>query len=1111
MFSHLTSLAKPPRATKTSTTSYNPLDNCLTSKNSHLSLVDEDSLRKGRKEDSQLNSELETLRQRHNVEEESSNYFTGRLRTNSAQTINSIRTSSTHTTNTNSATSPGIFQHCQKLSMQDNSGSHCTASQDFTHVNPKSTTQATMSSPRLQGRLQSISNGSFSMRRDLSQKPQVELQLQRQQHYPQTSSGHQQQLEVIKSSIPSSKQHDPPAHKRFHPRSASQNDSRSHSLADTSPPNQRRLSFIPRPVPTPLKTTSQSYDGNMHEFPKAYQSAFNSRGFIDAGDSQIQNTTPSLDLKRRSTLTLVQKRWSIVDGHSGRRQASSAAPSPRLNQGRSPYSATSPPPTSLQATPLKPRKSIKQPTSTPGVRPSRSSSSAYKFQSSRPGALSSPVMNTMSEETAGFKYNPTVLDEGTPVSPPPQIPIRKESPEELIQYLERLIGYDELRLLTHVDQLLHQCMHTFESNNNRQECQDNTNPNRRSIGNGILGRLGWKQRKGSFAHHEPLSKSKSLHRSETSREDRRATFGLLASNATRSFKYKVFGCPLEESDSFSCVTVIGGHKHLIPIVIFALVEEIYSRGMETPGFMRIAGKAERIDALAESFDHAPLNPDAINLGSEDIHVLCSLFKRYLRALPEPVMSRDLFHILWSFCVRERKSTNAGHLKATIAAAQCILRLMPTRAFSLLIYVVAFLSQIPLFPQCKFSSIGISKIFGPALFGSRTQRNPTSVERAIHALQWILENWNALTEGLLDEHFTVSFSESPNPVKPSLHSNGLLKFRSPESCNISMEIPTVEHEVYAPDEQYPEQQPTLGTADQIFIRPRQLVECRSNSSIRKSNPSAQHIVDRYEAHEKSLAVAGDLAGHLAQGISDSRDEPEIASQPPTSAPHDAFTEGLSNIIECSVETTVTMSDCAQHLNEPNPPELMSESAMSPCPIEGEEERASDSHDHQTPIEMEEKRASSSKHHVSNGKAELGASNDYQELIERQQQRMSKLTRQLVVVLNEPSVSPTESTKNMIDEVKSSEYDLDDRASKSLSTLSTSPSLQRLDSFTVDNLIQQGRLLQKAVGQETLCDCHTRKDQAERMLKKSMELIQAHQDLLTQMKSQLAELLNPDNKN
>jgi hypothetical protein len=76
-------------------------------------------------------------------------------------------------------------------------------------------------------------------------------------------------------------------------------------------------------------------------------------------------------------------------------------------------------------------------------------------------------------------------------------------------------------------------------------------------------------------------------------------------------------------------------------------------------------------------------------------------------------------------------------------------------------------------------------------------------------------------------------------------------------------------------------------------------------------------------------------------------------------------------------------------------------MSPCPIEGEEERASDSHDHQTPIEMEEKRASSSEHHVSNGKAELGASNDYQELIERQQQRMSKLTRQLVVVLNEPS--------------------------------------------------------------------------------------------------------------
>ncbi|EHS62877.1 uncharacterized protein PGTG_21250 [Puccinia graminis f. sp. tritici CRL 75-36-700-3] len=65
----------------------------------------------------------------------------------------------------------------------------------------------------------------------------------------------------------------------------------------------------------------------------------------------------------------------------------------------------------------------------------------------------------------------------------PKLPIRHESPEELIQYLKRLIGHDELKLLTHVDKLIHQCTYTFlEGETTKQLPQDTSHPNQRSIG-----------------------------------------------------------------------------------------------------------------------------------------------------------------------------------------------------------------------------------------------------------------------------------------------------------------------------------------------------------------------------------------------------------------------------------------------------------------------------------------------------------------------------------------------------------------------------------------------------------------------------------------------------
>ncbi|WAQ83142.1 hypothetical protein PtA15_3A509 [Puccinia triticina] len=1120
MFSHITALAKSPKLSKATSLSshsapYGARSGDQLTSDSSFASIDGEARHKARHAESHFNSELETLRQ-HNAEEPSTARYSGRLRANSAQTINSILTSSTHTTNTNSATSPGVFQPGFGIPANTRPDSMASQSSSISYL-PKSGTRVLISPfsqsnhskdssgllskgrstpPPARRRFRTLSNASFSMRRERSaqQPQQLEVQLhrqheqrQRQQQQQQqqqqqrhrrahtdqisTDNSGQQQLEEHLLSRPTSASNyqDVPRKAHLPGRSTSQNhDSRPPPSAERGPRNERRHSSIPRPVPTPLKITSHSFTTSLPESAHTSRSTPNSR---PRGSDlfSASGPLPSELSSFGSAQSQPQKRWSIVDTHIGSHQAPLAPTDARPNPGRAAHSLTRVATTSL-AVPTG-RRHIKQKASSPErPHPSRRQSTtpiASQEVRVRPESLINPS-NFPTEAPAGFKFNPTMIDEHTHASQQPQIPIRQESPEELIQYLERLIGYDELRLLTHVDKLLHQCMYTFlESESTKQVPQDSTHPNRRSIGNGILGRLGWKNKKGTSTP-EPLSRSKSNPRAEYLAEDRRATFGLWAGAPTRPVKGGVFGSSLEDGDTFSCVTVIGGHKHLIPIVIFSLVEEIYARGMETPGFMRIAGKAEKIDALADAFEHAPLNRDGVDLASEDIHVLCSLFKRYLRALPEPLMSRELFHILWSFCVRQRKSTNPGHLKSTIAAAQCIMRLMPPRSFSLLIYVVAFLSQIPLFPQCKFSSTGIAKIFGPALFASRTQRNPASDERPIQALKWVLENWNMLTDGLLNEHFTVNFSESPPPMAASTQTTCVSEPSSPEPSYPSpIGTPMAGQDVTPPELQSPEELATDDALEPTSANSRRLLEWRSHSQLRKSNSSAQHIVDRYEAHEKNFPMTDDQVRHLKQETLDSLDEITVSKRPQEVVSHSPIIEFevLPNIAEVTTETQVTFSSGDDHPHPEQPtPDIVGETFSRQSLIEGEDKPG------------------------------------------------SKSTRTQILVLNEPFEPTSGMTKPIADSLTVPEYKPDIRAVKGQSAVSGCPTLKSLDTAEVDNLIIQGLQLRETMSREKLCDCHTEdRDRAERMLKESIALIQTHQDMLSRMKSQLIGLLNQEGEN
>ncbi|BGP44501.1 Type II inositol 1,4,5-trisphosphate 5-phosphatase [Rhodotorula kratochvilovae] len=253
----------------------------------------------------------------------------------------------------------------------------------------------------------------------------------------------------------------------------------------------------------------------------------------------------------------------------------------------------------------------------------------------------------------------------------------------------------------------------------------------------------------------------------------------------------VFGAPLSQVAEYGFVTsMIAGQRHDLPGVVFSTVEEIYRRGQGTkvPGLMQLQGEPGRVQKLVQIYDTAPDYGEHHDLSIESIHNVTSLLKRYLRDLPEPVLDQRLWRLFLVACV---DSTNSP--KARIACAQIILRLLPTANFSLLVYMVAFLSQMPLFPENRLTLEQVSGLFGSSIMSPRPKSQskkpakgemvitgPTetvesvgeAVKKGQDALTWLLGHWSSVADGLLEPDFdidpaTIVDTPSPTPA-PTLN-------------------------------------------------------------------------------------------------------------------------------------------------------------------------------------------------------------------------------------------------------------------------------------------------------------------------------------------------------
>jgi RhoGAP domain len=207
---------------------------------------------------------------------------------------------------------------------------------------------------------------------------------------------------------------------------------------------------------------------------------------------------------------------------------------------------------------------------------------------------------------------------------------------------------------------------------------------------------------------------------------------------------------------------------------------------------------EMMDAFSNSFNYGDETDSPVNNAS--VADLCHLFRYFLDSLPSPPLEHIAFRILTDLCIIpstiERRERGQERNSETIASedmleneefrivmAKLILRLLPESHFSTLIYLLAFLSQLPLCSVADLTIEKLSVMFGPSVCGPRDPLSYLEAEQtfpddddfkidlhklddisvvyveslAIDTLHWLLTHWDYISDGLLLEDYHADIS------------------------------------------------------------------------------------------------------------------------------------------------------------------------------------------------------------------------------------------------------------------------------------------------------------------------------------------------------------------
>ncbi|XP_048208610.1 rho GTPase-activating protein 25 isoform X2 [Perognathus longimembris pacificus] len=223
----------------------------------------------------------------------------------------------------------------------------------------------------------------------------------------------------------------------------------------------------------------------------------------------------------------------------------------------------------------------------------------------------------------------------------------------------------------------------------------------------------------------------------------------------------VFGQRLDETVAYE--QKFG--PHLVPILVEKCAEFILEHGVNEEGIFRLPGQDNLVKQLRDAFD-AGERPSFDR--DTDVHTVASLFKLYLRDLPEPVVPWSQYEG-FLLC---GQLMNADEAKAQQELIKQLSNL-PRDNYSLLSYICRFLHEIQL--NCavnKMSVENLATVIGVNLIRSKIE-DPAVIMRGTPQIQRVMTM-------MIRDHEVLFPKSKDAPLSPPVQKNDPKKPPVPRS-------------------------------------------------------------------------------------------------------------------------------------------------------------------------------------------------------------------------------------------------------------------------------------------------------------------------------------------
>ncbi|XP_060937448.1 beta-chimaerin [Limanda limanda] len=175
---------------------------------------------------------------------------------------------------------------------------------------------------------------------------------------------------------------------------------------------------------------------------------------------------------------------------------------------------------------------------------------------------------------------------------------------------------------------------------------------------------------------------------------------------------KVFSCDL--------TTLVKAHNTTRPMVVDMCIQEIELRGLISEGLYRVSGFSEHVEDVRLSFDRDGDKADISADAYADINIIAGALKLYLRDLPIPVITFDLY----STFIQAAKIPNAD---SRLEAVHEALLQLPPAHYETLRYLMAHLKRVTMFEKDNLmNSENLGIVFGPTLMQPPEQNALTTL-------------------------------------------------------------------------------------------------------------------------------------------------------------------------------------------------------------------------------------------------------------------------------------------------------------------------------------------------------------------------------------------------